>query len=71
MSQQPQPIFQVDPFVAQALQGLLGKRLVVETPRGSLGGVLKDAKPDHIVLQEADGKVFFVRTAQIIWVMPT
>ncbi|WP_156430809.1 YuzF family protein [Paenibacillus sp. FJAT-26967] len=65
----PQPVFSIDPYVYAALQTLIGKGIVVETVRGSNRGKLAQVKPDHIVVQE-DGKQFFIRTAQIIWVMP-
>ncbi|WP_426452232.1 YuzF family protein [Paenibacillus sp. S-38] len=67
---QPQPIFEVQPFVVQALQSLLGQTLVLETPRGSLSGALKDVKPDHVVVQGTDGNLYFVAVCHIIWIMP-
>ncbi|SEG68527.1 YuzF family protein [Paenibacillus sp. UNC499MF] len=65
----PQPFFSIDPYVYQTLKTIVGRSVVVETVRGSNRGVLADVKPDHVVVQE-DGKKFFIRTAQIIWVMP-
>ncbi|WP_420850637.1 YuzF family protein [Paenibacillus lutrae] len=65
----PQPVFSIDPYVYAALQTLIGTRIVVETVRGNNRGKLAQVKPDHIVVQE-DGKQFFIRTAQIVWVMP-
>ncbi|WP_405079818.1 YuzF family protein [Paenibacillus chitinolyticus] len=65
----PQPFFSIDPYVYQTLRTIVGRGVVVETVRGSNRGVLADVKPDHVVVQE-DGKKFFIRTAQIIWVMP-
>ncbi|ALS20932.1 MULTISPECIES: DUF2642 domain-containing protein [Paenibacillus] len=67
---QPQPVFQVDPFVVQALRAVLGKKLVVETIKGSVSGDLRDVKPDHVVVQQADGKPVYVRIFQIVWSMP-
>ncbi|MFD7522548.1 YuzF family protein [Paenibacillus chitinolyticus] len=65
----PQPFFSIDPYVYLTLRTIVGRGVVVETVRGSNRGVLTDVKPDHVVVQE-DGKKFFIRTAQIIWVMP-
>ncbi|MEI7024769.1 YuzF family protein [Paenibacillus sp. y28] len=65
----PQATFSYDPYVVQTLQTVTGKSLVVETARGSLRGTLQEVKPDHIVLK-SDDKLFYVRIAQIIWVMP-
>lgn len=59
----------VEPFVFQTLMSIKNSTVVVETSRGSIRGTLKDVKPDHIVLYEGDSN-FFVRTAEIIWVMP-
>jgi len=59
----------VDPYVFQTLQSVLGKTLVIQTVRDSIRGVLKDVKPDHIVLQAGDS-TFFIRTQQIVTIMP-
>ncbi|MCA1320539.1 YuzF family protein [Bacillus tianshenii] len=59
----------VEPFVYQTLMSIKGSTVVVETSRGSIRGILRDVKPDHIVLFEGDSS-FFVRSAEIIWVMP-
>ncbi|UOY94434.1 YuzF family protein [Ectobacillus sp. JY-23] len=59
----------VDPYVVQTLQSVVGKRLVVDTVRGAVRGVLKDVKPDHIVIEEKNAP-FFVRIQQIVWIMP-
>ncbi|MCZ8518126.1 MULTISPECIES: DUF2642 domain-containing protein [Paenibacillus] len=53
----------------QALQSIVGRNLVLEPPRGSLSGLLQDVKPDHVALQEADGRLF-VAICHIIWIMP-
>jgi hypothetical protein len=66
----PQAVFHIDPYVVQTLQSVVGKRLIIETARGSVTGVLTDVKPDHIVLKEEPGGTFFIRIAQIIWIMP-
>ncbi|MGP1908629.1 MULTISPECIES: YuzF family protein [unclassified Metabacillus] len=68
-SQVPQMITIVDPYVFQTLQSVLGKTLVIQTVRDSIRGVLKDVKPDHIVLQAGDS-TFFIRTQQIVTIMP-
>nr|WP_235848480.1 DUF2642 domain-containing protein [Litchfieldia alkalitelluris] len=43
--------------------------MVIDTSRGPVNGIAADAKPDHVVVQEHDS-TFFVRTCEIIWVMP-
>ncbi|MEK3807351.1 YuzF family protein [Bacillus sp. FSL H8-0547] len=68
-SQVPQMITIVDPYVFQTLQSVLGKTLVIQTVRDSIRGVLKDVKPDHVVLQAGDS-TFFIRTQQIVTIMP-
>lgn len=68
-SNTPQMVSLVDPYVYQALQTLVSKRVVVETSRGSITGQISDVKPDHIVLQSHDA-TFFIRIQEIIWVMP-
>lgn len=59
----------VEPFVYGAATSLVGKRAVVETTRGSISGMVMDAKPDHIVLQERES-TFFVRLCEVVWIMP-
>ncbi|MGD6794562.1 YuzF family protein [Metabacillus indicus] len=68
-SQVPQMITIVDPYVFQTLQTVIGKTLVIQTVRDSTRGVLKDVKPDHIVLQAGDS-TFFIRIQQIVTIMP-
>ncbi|MCY0887159.1 MAG: YuzF family protein [Alicyclobacillaceae bacterium] len=65
------PRYMVDPYVVQTLQSVMGKVLVVNTGHGTLRGRLNAVKPDHIVLQEPEGKsTFFVRIQKIVWIMP-
>ena len=59
----------VDPYVVQTLQSIVGKRIVVETIRGSVNGTLRNVKPDHIVLEEKEVPTF-VRVQQIVWFKP-
>lgn len=59
----------VDPFVIQTLQKVIGKELVVETTKDTIRGVLKEVKPDHVMLM-AGNSAFFVRIQQIVTVMP-
>jgi ferredoxin-fold anticodon binding domain-containing protein len=59
----------VDPFVIQTLQTVIGKQLVVETTKDTIRGVLKDVKPDHVMLM-AGNSPFFVRIQQIVSIMP-
>lgn len=58
-----------DPYVFQTLQTVIGKAVVVQTERGSVRGTLKQVVPDHIVV-ESGGNSFYIRTQQIIWVVP-
>ncbi|WP_254391735.1 DUF2642 domain-containing protein [Terribacillus sp. DMT04] len=58
-----------EPYVFQLLQSLTGGRVVVESPGDSYRGILIDAKPDHIAIKDGDS-VFYIRTMQIISVMP-
>ena len=61
----------VEPYVVQTLQTVIGKRLIVDTVRGTIQGTLVDVKPDHIVLKEReDDKPTFIRIQQIVFVMP-
>ncbi|AIF67561.1 YuzF family protein [Terribacillus saccharophilus] len=67
--QQTTYVSSVDPYVYQTLQGVRTKQIVVETVRGSVTGKLITVRPDHIVV-ESGGSSFFIRTAQIVWVIP-
>ena len=58
-----------EPYVYEALTSLVGKRIVLDTTRGSVSGTLIDAKPDHVVIQEYDS-TFYVRIKEIVWIMP-
>ncbi|WP_202976454.1 DUF2642 domain-containing protein [Anaerophilus nitritogenes] len=61
----------VDPYVVQTLQTIIGKRIIVDTVRGVVQGVLIDVKPDHVVLKELDDdEPTFVRIQQIVFIMP-
>nr|WP_213525010.1 DUF2642 domain-containing protein [Paenibacillus sp. J31TS4] len=68
---QSQSFFYVDPYVVQTLTTVMGKRVVVETPRGAVRGMLAEVKPDHIIVRDEKDAVFIIRIAQIILVMPT
>ncbi|MBM7662938.1 hypothetical protein JOC85_003749 [Bacillus mesophilus] len=70
MNQQP-PSFMsiIDPYVYQTLQGIVGASVVVETTKGTVTGRLSVVMPDHIVI-ESGGSPFFIRTQQIVWVIP-
>ncbi len=59
----------VDPYVYQTLQTVLGKTIVVQTTEGSIRGILRDAMPDHIVV-DVSGSSFFIRIQNIVWVLP-
>lgn len=66
---QPMQVVVVEPYVYAAVQSLLGKRVVIDTSRGPINGIIRDAKPDHVVVQERDS-TFFVRLCEVIWIMP-
>ncbi len=59
----------VDPYVVKTLKTVVGKRLLIETPRGNVQGKLVDVKPDHVVLESNGDATFYVRIPQIIWMM--
>ena len=65
----PMQVMVIEPFVYEALRSLIGKRAVIDTQRGSVSGMVVDAKPDHVVMQEHNSK-FFVRLNEIVWIMP-
>lgn len=65
----PMNVVVVEPYVYAALYNLIGKRVVLDTTRGSVSGIVMDAKPDHVVVQEHDS-AFFVRIREIVWIMP-
>lgn len=66
-----QPMVQVEPYLYQRLKQMEGMRVVVDTTRGSVNGVLVDAKPDHIAVQEGPGaSLFLVRLCEVVWIMP-
>lgn len=48
----PTQVFCVEPYFVSTLLTLMGKKLVVETVRGSVSGILFDVIPDHIVIGE-------------------
>ena len=61
----------IDPYVVQTLQSVIGKKIIVDTVRGTIEGNLVDVKPDHIVLQDNKKDLpKFVRIAQIVYIMP-
>jgi len=43
--------------------------VAVQTVRGTVTGLLQSVMPDHLVV-ESGGAPFFIRTQQIIWVIP-
>lgn len=71
MQAAPMPVSCAEPYLVSALVPMTGKKLVVETVRGSLTGMLMDVKPDHIVIGEPHGdSKFYIRTAEIVHIMP-
>jgi hypothetical protein len=67
--QTPQMISLVDPYVYQTLLTVVGKTVVVQTSEGNIRGLLRDVKPDHVVV-DVSGSSFFIRTQCIVWVLP-
>jgi hypothetical protein len=65
----PMQVIVIEPFVYESLRSLIGKRVVLDTTRGSVSGMVVDAKLDHVVIQEHDS-TFFVRLREIVWIMP-
>ncbi|WP_432352517.1 DUF2642 domain-containing protein [Sporosarcina sp. A2] len=47
----------------------MGKFIVIETTQGPVEGIIKTVKPDHVVIK-GRSKDFYVRIAQIVWLMP-
>ncbi|MGM0846552.1 MAG: YuzF family protein [Bacillota bacterium] len=58
-----------DPYVYETLSGIIGSMVAVQTIRGTVSGKLSNVVPDHIVV-ESGGSPFFIRTQQIVWVIP-
>ncbi|WP_188540742.1 DUF2642 domain-containing protein [Paenibacillus segetis] len=71
MHQMPQSIVvnPVDHCVVDALMCLIGKVVILETTRGRIDGCVLEVKQDHVVLEQRN-KNFFVRIAEIVWIMP-
>ncbi|NNV07582.1 YuzF family protein [Geobacillus sp. C56-T2] len=61
----PQLFALIDPYVYHTLQGVRGQEVVVETVRGSMQGIVRDVKPDHLVIA-AHQAVYYVRLAQVV-----
>nr|WP_252361728.1 DUF2642 domain-containing protein [Paenibacillus terrae] len=59
----------VDHCVVETLMSLVGKVVILETTRGRLDGCVVEVKQDHVILEERHRK-FFVRIAEIVWIMP-
>ncbi|MFC5714326.1 YuzF family protein [Thalassorhabdus alkalitolerans] len=70
MESTPQLVTNVDPYVYQTLLSIRGSRVVIETVRGNVQGVIQNVMPEHVVV-ESHGSTFYVRIAQIVWVMPS
>ncbi|KAB2952916.1 DUF2642 domain-containing protein [Heliorestis acidaminivorans] len=68
-SKRPMQVVVVEPYVYRALHSFMSKRILVETSRGTVNGIVVDIKPDHVVVQDRDS-TFFVRLREVIWVMP-
>ena len=66
---EPMHVVVMEPHVFKAASSLVEKYVVIETTRGSISGVLIEAKPDHVVVKQRDS-LFFIRLCEIIWIMP-
>lgn len=61
----------IEPYVVQTLQNIIGKRVIVDTVRGTIQGNLIDVKPDHIVLRDnKEDQPTYIRIQQIVYVIP-
>jgi hypothetical protein len=58
-----------DPYVYQTLSNVAGSQVAVQTTKFSVRGRLANVMPDHIVV-EMGGNNFYIRTKEIIWVVP-
>ncbi len=66
-----QKVSLVEPYVFETLRSIIGKRVIVDTVRGTVQGNLIDVKPDHVVIKELkDDDPTFVRLQQIVFIMP-
>lgn len=70
-TQENQPKFQtlVDPYVVETLKTVVGQELIIQTTKDTFRGVLKNVKPDHIMIM-AGNTPFFIRIQQIVSIMP-
>jgi hypothetical protein len=69
-NQLPEMVTPVEPSWLKQLVSIKGMEVVVETTRNTLYGKLLEVEHDHIVL-EIGGRVAFIRSQQIISIMPT
>lgn len=61
----------IEPYIVQTLQNIIGKRIIVDTVRGTIQGNLIDVKPDHIVLKDnKEHQPTYIRIQQIVFIMP-
>ncbi|TLS36819.1 YuzF family protein [Pseudalkalibacillus caeni] len=65
----PSMVSMVDPYFYQTLLNVMGQKIIVDTTRGNVKGIVKNVLPDHVVL-DSEGTLFFVRIQQIVWIMP-
>lgn len=54
---------------SSCLTPLIGRKISVQTVRGSVTGRLYHIHPDHILIQSG-GAPFFVQTRHILWAVP-
>jgi hypothetical protein len=58
-----------DATFQSSLYPLMGRKVSVQTIRGSVTGRLTHIQSDHVVVQSG-GAPFFIRMQQILWVVP-
>lgn len=58
-----------DIFFYECLLTIIGTNIKIQMRTSNLEGTLIGAKPDHIILDH-DGKTFFIRIQEIVWIMP-
>lgn len=59
----------INPYLYRTLMSMLHRKVVVQTTRGSVRGILTYVMPDHVVIHMG-GSYFFIRTQQIVWFVP-
>lgn len=66
-SQSVQFMSSFDPYLYQTMTNLLEEKIVVQTTKNPIQGILKSVMPDHITL-EVHRTPFYIRCQEIVWV---